>query len=132
MGKDKQFHRGLIVSVVSKTSCHIYLVDYGEVKQLNTSFIFNLPEEFVENELYSVRVALAEPEGLELDERVTEVFKKLVTGKSFRCQGIISFQFIDRLCAVKKLQVRLRLIDLFHLPILLELYSFDYKSYDLS
>lgn len=62
---------------------------------VETCFLFHIPEELVATPIYGVRVALAEPEGLELDDGVTEIFTKLVEGKSFRCQGIILFNYTN-------------------------------------
>ena len=87
--KENCFRRGLIVAVPAENWCHVYYVDYGEVELLDTCFLFHIPEEFVAIRLYAARAALADPEGLELDEKVTEIFQKLVIGKSFRCQGTI-------------------------------------------
>ncbi|XP_046743365.1 maternal protein tudor [Diprion similis] len=72
--------RAVVMSVMEQ-KCKLFYVDFGHTEVLSYSDIFQLPPQFIQPKVLSIRFTLSGLKELIITDEVKDYFKKIVTGK---------------------------------------------------
>lgn len=79
--KDKVFCRAVVMSVM-ENKCKLYYVDFGHTEILPYTDIFQLPPQFINPKVLSIRFTLSGLKELNITQEMKDFFKELVSRKS--------------------------------------------------
>lgn len=77
---DKVLCRAVVMAVMEH-KCKVYYVDFGHTEVLPYSDIFQLPPQYINPRVLSIRFTLSGLKDLDITEPIKEYFKKIVSGK---------------------------------------------------
>ncbi|XP_046422936.1 maternal protein tudor isoform X1 [Neodiprion fabricii] len=72
--------RAVVMSVMEQ-KCKLFYVDFGHTEVLSYSDIFQLPPQFIQPKVLSIRFTLSGLKELNITDEVKDYFKKIVTGR---------------------------------------------------
>ncbi|KAL2729141.1 LOW QUALITY PROTEIN: maternal protein tudor-like isoform X1 [Vespula maculifrons] len=78
---DKVLCRAVVMAVM-ENKCKLYYVDFGHSEVLSYTDIFQLPPQYINPRVLSIRFTLSGVKELNVTPEMTEYFKKIVSGRS--------------------------------------------------